>query len=454
MNLNEKNESNVNVCSSPSDLKITDLRVCNVDGIPKHCILLKIFTNQGIVGYGEVRDASSATYALMLKSRIMGENPLNVEKIFKRIRQFGGPSRQGGGVSGIEIALWDIVGKAYGVPVYQLLGGKYRDKVRIYCDTDVDGKHTGADMGRALKKRMDAGFTFLKMDLGIELMLDEPGCLNAPAGFLEDIKKYSMKAINHQKGSIDRDMMLGKNYEIFTIPHHATGIHITEKGLDYLENYVREVRDVIGYEIPLAIDHIGHVSANDVIRLCRRLEKYNLAWAEDVTPWHYTEHFKKIADSTTVPICTGEDIYLAENFEPLMSCGGVSMVHPDVLTIGGLSEMKKLDAMCDRYGVGMAIHMAESPIGCLAAIHAAAAIQNVMAVEFHSIDCPEWQDLAIGLERPFIKDGFVSVPEKPGLGLDGLDEEFIKSHIHKIYTGQWEDTTEWDKEWSNDRTWS
>lgn len=130
------------------------------------------------------------------------------------------------------------------------------------------------------------------------------------------------------------------------------------------------------------------------------------------------------------------------------------MVHPDVLTIGGLSEMKKLDAMCDRYGVGMAIHMAESPIGCLAAIHAAAAIQNVMAVEFHSIDCPEWQDLAIGLERPFIKDGFVNVPEKPGLGLDRLDEEFIKSHIHKIYTGQWEDTTEWDKEWSNDRTWS
>ena len=84
------------------------------------------------------------------------------------------------------------------------------------------------------------GFTYLKMDLGIELMLDEEGCLNAPLGMLEDYKKYSMKAINHQKGSIDRDMMLGKNYEVFTIPHYATGIHVTEKGMDYLENYVKE----------------------------------------------------------------------------------------------------------------------------------------------------------------------------------------------------------------------
>ena len=166
--------------SGPSNLKITDIRVANIDGAPKHCPLIKVYTNQGLIGYGEVRDASSDTYVLMLKSRLVGENPCNVDKLFNRIRQFGGHSRQGGGVSGIEIALWDLVGKAYGVPMYQLLGGKYRDKVRVYCDTDVDGKHTGTDMGRALKKRMEAGFTFLKMDLGIEMLLEEKGCLNAP----------------------------------------------------------------------------------------------------------------------------------------------------------------------------------------------------------------------------------------------------------------------------------
>ena len=117
--------------SAPSDLKITDMRFVDIDGAPKRCTLLKIMTNQGICGYGEVRDASSKTYALMLKSRILGENPCNVDKIFRKIKQFGGPSRQGGGVSGIEIALWDLAGKADGVPLYQLLGGKFRDEVRV-----------------------------------------------------------------------------------------------------------------------------------------------------------------------------------------------------------------------------------------------------------------------------------------------------------------------------------
>ena len=451
---NEIISGNVNMFSSPSTLKITDLRVCNINGAPKHCPLIKIYTNQGIVGYGEVRDASSATYALMLKSRLIGENPCNVDKLFRRIKQFGGHSRQGGGVSGVEIALWDIVGKAYGVPLYQLLGGKFRDKVRMYCDTDVDGKHTGHDMGIALKARMDAGFTFLKMDLGIELMLDEPGCLNAPAGFLEDIKKYSMKAINHQHGSIDRDLMLGKNYEIFTIPHHATGIHVTEKGLDYLENYVREVREVIGYEIPLAIDHLGHIAITDCIRVAKRLEPYNIAWLEDVAPWHFTDHYVKIANSTTVPICTGEDIYLHENFEPLLSRGGVSVIHPDMLTVGGALEMKKLGDMCDKYGVALAIHMAESPIACMAAIQTAAALQNVLAVEFHSIDCPWWNDIAIGIDNPLIENGFARVSDKPGLGIDSLNEELLAEHMHEKYPDMWKSTEEWDLEWANDRTWS
>ncbi|MDD2461516.1 MAG: mandelate racemase/muconate lactonizing enzyme family protein, partial [Kiritimatiellae bacterium] len=161
----------------PSALKITDVRFADIDGAPKRCTLIKVFTNQGLIGYGEVRDASSRTYAAMLKSRILGENPCNVERIFRRIRQFGGHSRQAGGVCGIEVALWDLAGKAWGVPVWQLLGGKFRDSVRIYCDTDSEGG--GRDMGKALKARMAQGFTYLKMDLGIELLMDKPGCLSA-----------------------------------------------------------------------------------------------------------------------------------------------------------------------------------------------------------------------------------------------------------------------------------
>ena len=120
--------------SRPSDLRITDLRFAHVSASSMHCILLKIETNQGLVGMGEMRDGSSASYAGLLKSRLIGENPCDVDRLFRKIKQFGGPSRQGGGVSGVEIALWDLAGKAYGVPVYQMLGGKFRRRVELYCD--------------------------------------------------------------------------------------------------------------------------------------------------------------------------------------------------------------------------------------------------------------------------------------------------------------------------------
>ena len=186
----------------------------------------------------------------------------------------------------------------------------------------------------------------------------------------------------------------------------------------------------------------------------KRLEKYNIAWIEDIAPWHYTNHYVKIANSVNIPICTGEDIYLAENFEPLMKSGGVSVVHPDMLTVGGAMEMKKLGNMCEKYGVAMAIHMAESPIACMAAVHAAAAIQNILAVEYHSVDIPWWNDLAIGIDNPLIKDGFINVPDKPGLGIDALNEELIAEHMHEKYPEAWASTEQWDKEWANDREWS
>src|SRR5216683_5395572 len=138
MTLDKQSEqivAHVNTYSRPSELRITDMRFVDIVGAPMHCVLLKLYTNQGLVGFGEVRDGASKTYALMLKSRILGENPCNIDKIFRRIKQFGGHGRQAGGVCGIELALWDLAGKAYGIPVYQMLGGKFRDKVRIYADT-------------------------------------------------------------------------------------------------------------------------------------------------------------------------------------------------------------------------------------------------------------------------------------------------------------------------------
>src|SRR5437773_11014657 len=171
---------NVNENSRPSDLKITDLRVAVVARAPMTCPLIRIDTNQGIYGLGEVRDGASSTYALILKSRILGENPCNIDKIFRKIKQFGGDSRQAGGVCGIEMGLWDLAGKAYNTPVYQMLGGKFRHKIRCYADTtESDDAKIYA---QRLKKRHEEGVTWLKMDLGIDLLRNVPGALTQPAG--------------------------------------------------------------------------------------------------------------------------------------------------------------------------------------------------------------------------------------------------------------------------------
>jgi gluconate/galactonate dehydratase len=444
-----------NSCIDPRNLKITDMRFVDIDGAPKRCTLMKLYTNQGLVGYGEVRDASSKTYALMLKSRLLGENPCDVDRIFRKIKQFGGHSRQGGGVSGVEIALWDLAGKAYGVPVYQLLGGKFRDSIRVYCDTDVDGHHTGHDMGLALKRRMKMGFTFLKMDLGIGLLMDEPGTISAPLGFIDDMKQYAPHILNVQGGSVTADMVKHqKSYSIVHTAHPFTGIQLTEKGIDFLENYVKEVREIIGYEVPLAVDHFGHVTLESCIRFARRMEKYNLAWIEDMAPWYLTDHYVRLRNATTIPVCTGEDIYLKEGFEKLIKAGGVSVVHPDILTCGGALELKKISDIADENGVAVAVHMAESPVACMAAVHTAAAMRNVLAIEYHSVDVPWWKDMVFGLPDPLIKDGFIQVPQGPGFGIEGLNDELLRKHIHPDIPGMWEETTAWDREFSNDRIWS
>jgi len=435
--------------SRPSDLRITDIRVAEIVGAPFASALLKIYTNQGLVGFGEVRDGASATFALMLKSRLLGENPCDIDRLFRRIKQFGGHGRQGGGVSGIELALWDLAGKAYGVPVWQMLGGKFRDKVRIYCDTDAD-RPSGTEMGKRLKARMDMGFTFLKMDLGLMQIAHIPGTVVAPAGTLEPFFQHSGSM---RPKTLDERRHRNAIYDAQNVMHPFTGLHFSEKGLDLMEQYIAEVRAEIGPEIPLALDHLGHISLQDGIRLARRIEKYTPAWLEDVVPWQHTDAYRQLQQATTVPICTGEDIYLKEGFEPLLKAG-ISVIHPDLLTTGGIYETKKIGDMAQEHGVAMAIHMAESPIAAMAAAHVAVATENFLALEYHSVDVPWWDDIQIGLPKPLVQDGFITVTDRPGLGIDDLNDDLLMQHLQPGVTGIWQPTDRWDDEHSWDRTWS
>ncbi len=418
----ESAAQNVNTRSRPSDLKITDLRIAVVTGAPMTCPLIRIDTNQGVYGLGEVRDGASKTYALMLKSRLLGENPCNVDKIFRKIKQFGFHARQGGGVCGIEMALWDLAGKAYNVPVYQMLGGKFRDRIRCYADT-VES-HDPKVYGQRMKMRMDQGFTFLKMDLGMDLVADIPGTYTRPLGITP--------------------------LEVGTTQHMFTGIELTDKGIGLMADYVGAIRDVIGMEVPLAADHFGHIGVNSCIRLGKGLQKYNMAWLEDMIPWQHTELWKKITDEIDVPTLTGEDIYLKEPFKVLCENHAVDMIQPDLATSGGILETKKIGDMAQEYGVPMAMHFAGTPVSCMANVHCAAATENFFILENHSVEVPWWNDMVQGVEKPIIQRGFIPVPQGPGLGIT-LNEDVVKQHV---VGGYFEPTTEWDKERSHDRLWS
>jgi len=412
--------SRVQTNSRPSDLKITDLRIAFLTHAPMRVPLIRIDTNQGISGYGEVRDGGSPTYALMLKSRILGENPCSVDKVFRKIKQFGAPARQAGGVCGVEMACWDLAGKAWGVPVYQMLGGKFRDRVRLYADTTQSPD--GAEAGRRLKERMDWGITFLKVDFGIELIRDYPDVISAPIG--QTVQERAM------------------------IPHPFAGVEITDKGVAMLHDYVGKIREVIGMEVPLASDHYGHIGVNSCIKLARAMEPWNLAWMEDMVPWQYGNLLKMIKDATSTPILTGEDIYLKEDFIKLIDMGAVDAIHPDLASAGGILETKKIGDYAMERGIPMAMHFAGSPFSFMANVHCAAATENFVALEHHSLDVPWWNDLVT--PRPPIERGFAIVPDRPGLGVEP-NESVIREHIEGDYFGP---TPEWDHERSWDRLWS
>ena len=421
--------------SKPSDLKITDMRVAILSGVPFSSPIIRIDTNQGLVGWGEVRDGASANYALMLKSRLLGKNPCNVEQIFKQIKQFGGQGRAAGGVCGVEMALWDLAGKAYNVPVYQLLGGKYRDYIRLYADTP-EGKNY-EEFAQNMTKRRDAGYSFMKMDFGIGMLADQPGMLVGAS-------QWSVKnAYNPTTG--------GKMGNYAMTKHPFTRIQVTKKGLDKLVEHVGRVREIVGYDTPLSADHFGHFDVNTAIQIGKAMEPFRLAWLEDLVPWFYTDQWKQISDAIETPTLTGEDIYLKEEFIKLIDARAVDMIHPDLASSGGLLETKKIGDYAEEKGIPMAMHFAGSPICMMANIHCAAATENFVALEHHGVDVDGWEDIVTGL-KPIVDKGFVKVPDAPGLGVN-LNEEVAKRFMKKentwfAPTDVWNTKDSWDREWS------
>ena len=392
-------------------MKIVDLRTITIAGSK----IVRVDTDEGIHGYGEANWGALGPvpndFILALKPAILGLDPTNVEQVMLHIRHYGGNAHMGVGVSAVSTALWDIAGKAAGLPAYKLLGGKIRDRVRIYCDTDVGllldpndpasrfTPEAYAERARQ-RKALPDGYTIMKFDIGFH------------GQHFETVPGYIWETN-------------------MTYPYQG---HATERGIKSQVAIVEAIKEVLGDEIGLAIDCGPGQSLQAVMTLAKALEPYNLAWLEDPfegadVPYVDVEAYRLLSDSTTTPILTGEHLYLRNGFRDLIANHAVDVVSPDIQDVGGLAESKWVAELADLYNVLVAPHNANHAVSFMANLHAAAVMpRNYIAFEFHQADDRNWDDILEGVDRPLIKDGFATVPDSPGLGFE-LNEEVVRQRL-------------------------
>ena len=369
-------------------LKITDVRTAQVrvHGLQTH---VRIYSDQGLYGQGESTDAAVGTAALVNQFRrfLVGQNPLNVEALWERLRVSGiFAGAQGGqyitALTGIEIALWDLAGKALGLPIYQLLGGKFRDKVRIYCDSDMEDP-LGPESDRKLPWIKDQGFTAMKIDL------DDA----------TDPNRF------------DRVNWTANNAEV-----------------DRMVRWVKHVREAIPKEMELACDMHGRYDLDTAKRVAKELEPFRLLWLEEPVPPENIDAMTDVRHSTSTPIACGENIYMRWGYRELLNKSAVDIIQPDIQKVGGLSEGRKVANLAQTYYVPVAPHCVVSPIGVMSTAHVCASIPNFLVCEWHWINFSDlWKNWV--KEGEIIQKGYVTVTDNPGIGVEMNEEVARKAQI-------------------------
>lgn len=375
-----------NPYSNPSDLKITDVKCGYVRG----ALYVKIYTNQDVWGCGEAVDAIHGTYFLVqrLGNFIKGQSPLNPNRLAEQLRKgaFFGGAQSGVFVAvltAIETALWDITGKVFGVPVYQLLGGKFRDKIRVYCDTALytSTNPTPADYAAAAKNAVSKGYNAVKFDV-------DDG---------RDPNKY------------DRFNWTANPMEI-----------------ERMYDAIAAVREAVGPNIDICVDMHGRYDAVTGMKMAKRYEDLNLMFLEEPIPADNPEVYKSITTETSTPICTGENIYLAYGFTRLLSESAIDIIMPDIQKAGGLGEAQRIANLANLYYVPFAPHMVASFLGAMASCHVCASVPNFMIMEWqiYMDTDPLWNDI-VTYDGPRTEKSFITISEKPGIGVE-INEEGMK----------------------------
>jgi galactonate dehydratase len=379
---------NAKQASAPSALRITDVKCGYVRG----SLFVKVYTNQGVWGCGEAVDAVQGTYHLVQSfgQRIRNQNPLNVHRLFEQVRKGGVFAGAQAGMfvavlTAVETALWDLAGKALNVPVYQLLGGKFRDRIRVYCDTALYQARlpTPEHFGQAAAAAAKAGYTAIKFDL------DQAA----------DPNKYDQFNWTASPAEIQR-----------------------------MVDQLTAARQAVGPAIDICADMHARYDYPTGQQVAKRVEPLNLMWLEEPVPAENVDAYKRIADSTTTPICAGENVYMAHGFRRMLETGAVDIVMPDLQKTGGLGEGQRIANLANLYYIPFAPHMVASFLGAMASCHVCASVPNFLILEWQTYfdTQPMWKEI-VTYDGPWVEKGFLRVSEKPGIGVE-INEEGMRKY--------------------------
>lgn len=370
------------------NLKITDVKTFLVDaGNDENYVYAKIYTNQGITGLGEgtlsAKCLTVATAIGELKRHLIGKDPTEIERHWQDI--FRGPRYRGGPVlmsalSAIDIALWDILGKATGLPIWRLLGGKARDKVRIYC-------HEGY-LGR-ISHRKKRRFKDADEEIALWVQKKKDGWTCIKGGF-------------------------------FPVKNDAVDFRVAiREGVEHLAR----VREAVGPDFDIIVEIHGKASPSAAIEFCNRVEEFHPLWVEEATQLEseVLQEARQLRAQTRVPLATGERLCTRYDFAPLCTERLVDVIMPDVVHVGGISEMRKISTLAETFRVDVSPHNPQSEVSTLASLHVCACTPNSILLEVGSGQDPFWNDLFFGGLFKYDR-GYAEIPEKPGLGID-LDEK-------------------------------
>lgn len=371
-------------------MKITSIKTAATRGHGMH-LWVKVNTDAGITGIGECVHGGKQAIAIIqyLEEKLVGRDPFAIDAIFEEMRRghvFDGGT--GGALitalTGIEIALWDLKGKALNVPVYELMGGKFRDKIRMYADCQVEPGMNFDQIKQVVDGVLERGFTALKIDV--------------------DIHAYGHHGTEMEGFSKDRFNQTAFQWE------HERMVQLVDM-----------VTSAAGRDVAVAADVHTRLDVSSAIRLARELEPYHLMWLEEPVPAENIKAMREVKRATSTPICAGENLYLAHGFQELLEQQAVSIIMPDLPKCGGLSHGRRQAQMAELYYIAFAPHNVSSPIGTLASAHVCATVPNFMVLEFHWLHRDYWTTI-IQEKEDIIKDGYIHLSDRPGIGVE-LDEE-------------------------------